>query len=59
MQDFLGKELKVGDEVILVHYQKGSSQYLMKGKISEIIKNKIAYIPEWFKGVTSQNIYKI
>ncbi len=62
MKDFLEKELTVGDEVIFVHYMKGSSQYLMKGKITEF-KNiggrEIAKMDSNNKGVTQQNIYKI
>jgi hypothetical protein len=62
MKDFLEKELTVGDEVIFVHYMKGSSQYLMKGKIIEIKMvggREIAKMDSSYKGVTKQNIYKI
>lgn len=62
MKDFLEKELNIGDEVIFVSYCKGSSQYLMKGKITEFKKignREIAKMDVGYKGVTQQNIYKV
>ena len=62
MNDFLGNEIKVGDNVVYVHYFAGSSQYLKKGVIIEFKKiagKTVAYMDGHCKGVTSQNIYKI
>lgn len=63
MTDFQGKELVVGDKVIYIHITGGSSKILNSGIINEIKKvagKDTAYIDtQMYKGVTSQNIYKV
>ena len=62
MTDFLGQELKQGDEVIYISKHGSSAVELARGVVTRLT-NTLAIIEDrdgiWTRSCTSQNIYKI
>ena len=60
MTDFLGQELKQGDEVIYISKHGSSAVELARGVVSRLT-NTLAIIEDQYgmRSCTSQNIYKI
>ena len=57
MCDFVGKELKIGDEVAYVNYSRTSSN-LRRGVVSGFT-NKMVYVKDHTGGIYMKSPYKV